>query len=67
MLVTILCSCRQDSIYKIPNVFECTYIKKDLCKDISYSSEKIPNPLLDSKNILTNPEICLSGYPFSII
>jgi len=52
---------------EIPNVFECTYIKKDLCKDISYSSDKIPNPLLDSKNILTNPEICLSGYPFSVI
>ena len=51
---------------EIPNVFECTYIKKDLCKNISYSSNKIPDALLDSKNILNNSEIYLSGYPFSL-
>jgi len=51
---------------EIPNVFECTYIKKDLCKNISYSSNKIPDASLDSKNVPTNPEIYLSEYPYSL-
>jgi Methyltransferase FkbM domain len=49
---------------QIPNVYECTYIKKNLCKKISYSSNKIPDPVLDSKNVPTKEDICLESYPF---
>ena len=49
---------------EIPNVFECTYIRKDLCKNIQYSSNQIPDTLLDAKNIINNEDIYLIGYPF---
>lgn len=48
----------------VPNVFECTYISKELVKDKpSYNQQPIPHPL-DKPNT-NNPEIHLSGYPFS--
>jgi hypothetical protein len=48
----------------VPNIFDCTYIRKDLCNidTINYSIEKIPNPLLDCKN-----EITLLGFPYQNI
>lgn len=49
----------------VPNVFECTYIRKDLCNTISRNTKSIPDILLDRKNVQQNPEIYLSGYPFT--
>ena len=50
---------------KVPNVFECTYLRKDYFKfPPSKNITPIPDPTLDSKNVLHNPEINLSEYPF---
>lgn len=51
----------------VPNVFECTYIRKDLCNNLEYGTDNIPNILLDYKNVNYNDEIKLSGYPYSNI
>jgi hypothetical protein len=50
----------------VPNVFECTYIKKDLCNIIFPNKISVPNELLDYKNVPSNEEIYLSGYPFNV-
>lgn len=50
---------------EVPNVFECTYIRKDLCENISNNTVPIPDPLLDRKNVSSEHEIHLSGYPFT--
>ena len=52
--------------YTVPNVFECTYIRKDCQNNIGYNNINIPHPL-DMKNRIGDNEIYLSGYPFSII
>ena len=49
----------------VPNVFECTYIRKDLCKNVGHNIALIPDPVLDRPNIRSTPEIHLSGYPFT--
>uniref|UniRef100_A0A6C0BU31 Methyltransferase FkbM domain-containing protein n=1 Tax=viral metagenome TaxID=1070528 RepID=A0A6C0BU31_9ZZZZ len=49
---------------EIPNVFECTYVRKDLCNDITISNKEIPDKVLDIKNT-NNTDIYLSGFPFS--
>jgi hypothetical protein len=51
----------------VPNVFECTYIRKDLCQNISDNDMPIPDIILDKPNILNNSEIKLSGYPYNIL
>jgi hypothetical protein len=51
--------------YTVPNVFECTYIRKDCQNNVGYNNINIPHPL-DMKNRINNNEIYLSGYPFSI-
>jgi hypothetical protein len=50
----------------VPNVFECTYVRKDSCTIIGRNKIPIPHPSLDSKNVNHNPEIRLNGYPFTI-
>jgi hypothetical protein len=53
-------------IYKnilVPNVFECTYVRKDCQENIGYNNIKIPHPL-DMKNRINDQEIHLSGFPF---
>jgi hypothetical protein len=52
---------------EIPNVFECTYIRKDLCKNVYPSRASIPDPAFDTKNVAGNSDIFLSGYPFTRI
>ena len=47
----------------VPNVFECTYIRNDLVSEYKLNSQAIPHPL-DKPNT-NNPEIHLSGYPFT--
>ena len=49
---------------EIPNVFECTYIRKDLCKYVYPNKSSIPNPQFDTKNVANVPDIFLQGYPF---
>ncbi len=51
---------------KLPNVFECTYVRKDLCDYVSDNNISIPDPVLDKPNIINTPDIYLSGYPFTI-
>jgi hypothetical protein len=48
----------------VPNVFECTYVRKNCQQNIGYNNVVIPHPL-DMKNRITDNEIYLSGYPFT--
>jgi hypothetical protein len=50
----------------IPNVFECTYIRKNLCHELSRNQKSIPDSDLDSVNVKGKPDIFLSGYPYTI-
>ncbi len=54
--------CSNDQNIIVPNVFECTYIRKDY---LERSTEPIPNVLLDMPNKEEMPEIVLSGYPYN--
>jgi hypothetical protein len=47
----------------LPNVFECTYVRKDVQPPTNRSSDIIPGPL-DRPNISGYPDITLYGYPF---
>jgi len=61
-------NCCGTTIYNniiVPNVFECTYIRKDLCKNIEKNNDKIPGAL-DVKNVINMDEIFLNGYPFCL-
>ncbi len=49
---------------EVPSVFECTYIRKDLVTDVKFNTQPILHPL-DKPNT-PNPEIYLSGYPYTI-
>jgi hypothetical protein len=49
----------------VPNIFECTYLRKDLCQDIKLNTDPIPDPILDARNVMRNKEIYLKGYPFT--
>lgn len=49
----------------VPNVFECTYIRKDLCKNIKLNRNNIPDPNVDKPNVAPYDDIHLSGYPFN--
>jgi hypothetical protein len=48
-----------------PNVFECTYVRKDVQQNGDYNREPIPSSL-DRKNT-NNPEIYLSTPPFCFL
>lgn len=48
----------------IPNVFECTYIRKDLCINPTRNDTVIPDLLLDTVNIIGANDIYLDSYPF---
>ena len=48
---------------KVPNVFECTYVRR--IGGIQYSRNTAPIPSqLDMKNIPGNSEVTLEGYPY---
>lgn len=52
---------------EIPDVFECTYIRKDLFNNqLELNEQPIPSSL-DMTNHNKKPEIELSGYPYSTI
>ena len=48
----------------VPDVFECTYIRKNETNQLPYNTDPIPNPSLDQRNSLCNEDIVLSGPPF---
>ena len=47
----------------LPNVFECTYIRKDLQPFYGFNTQEIPSSI-DSANIPNKPEIVLNYKPF---
>jgi FkbM family methyltransferase len=47
----------------VPNVFECTFIRKDLCQNYTTNSLPIPGKL-DRKNHNDKDDIVLNHYPF---
>lgn len=51
----------------IPNVFECTYIRKDNINDLELNNVIIPHPKLDQPNKNRRRDITLIGYPFNIL
>ena len=48
----------------VPNVYECTYIRKDYDSEVVPNLDPIPNPDIDMPNVPSNPDIILSSYPF---
>ena len=57
-------NCCGIAINSIPNVYECTYIRKDYDSEVILSPDPIPNPEIDMPNIPGRPDIVLSWYPF---
>ena len=47
----------------IPDVFECTYLRKDIAKITGLNREKIPG-VLDSANNASRPDIIIDYPPF---
>jgi hypothetical protein len=49
----------------VPNVFQCTYLRKDYFNNIPFKNSKcIPDNILDFPNIQNNNDIILKSYPF---
>ena len=48
----------------VPNVYECTYIRKDYDSEVVPNLDPIPNPDIDMPNVPSNPDIILSSHPF---
>ena len=59
-----VCGLTQYNGIIVPNVFECTYVRKDLCEIIERSTYIVPDPLLDYKNRDYYEDIILDSYPF---
>lgn len=49
----------------VPNVFECTYVRKDVQDTFQYNEDPIPSPHLDRPNV-NAPDIEFNHYPFVI-
>lgn len=47
----------------IPDIFECTYVRKDLIPHVLWNSHTFPHPL-DQKNVPEMEDITLTGPPF---
>jgi hypothetical protein len=48
----------------VPNIFECTYVRKDDHEFCGYNTVPVPHPL-DRPNIPSMPEFYFSGYPYT--
>jgi hypothetical protein len=48
---------------EVPNVFECTYIRKKVGERFDYNTDPIPSAL-DQPNLVNSKEIELTGPPF---
>ena len=49
---------------KVPDVFECTYIRKNEGEDFPFNQQMVPDPELDQRNHIGNPEIVLNFEPY---
>jgi hypothetical protein len=47
----------------VPNIFECTYIRNDVYKDVGLNRDPIPGPL-DRINVPSMPEVYVNFPPF---
>jgi hypothetical protein len=58
--------CKMQSIegINLPHVFELTYIRNDFITEKIRNTEPLPTKL-DMRNIISNPEYNLSGYPYT--
>lgn len=57
------CGTRMINNIEVPNVFECTYIRKKVGETLAYNTDPIPSPL-DQPNLVNVEEIKLTGPPF---
>ena len=48
---------------KVPQVFECLYVKKKFVKDAKLNTERMPSKL-DMRNVKSKPEISMNYPPF---
>lgn len=48
----------------VPNIFECTYVRKDVQEFVGYNQIPVPHPL-DRQNLSDVPELYFNGYPFT--
>ena len=48
----------------VPNVYECTYIRKEHDLDVIPNPDPIPNPEIDMPNLPNNPDISIWWPPF---
>ncbi len=48
----------------VPNIFECTYIRKEPGQVLTLNTRPIPDPELDQKNVEEYPDLPLTGLPF---
>ena len=48
---------------KVPQVFECLYVKKKFVKDAKLNDERLPSKL-DMRNVKSKPEISMNYPPF---
>lgn len=62
------CQTHQRDGYLVPNVFECTFVRKsDLPDDYIWERNTQPIPShLDFRNNLAKPDLQLQGYPWTI-
>lgn len=49
----------------VPNIMECTYLRKDLCTRAVHTQSPIPHPKLDARNSFSYPDFRLS-CPFTL-
>jgi hypothetical protein len=48
----------------VPNVYECTYIRKEYDSEVTPNPDPIPNPDIDMPNVQSNPDISIWWPPF---
>ncbi len=48
----------------VPDIFECTYVRKDLIDPVSFNHRVFPHPL-DQKNVPQQSDLILSGPPYT--
>jgi len=48
----------------LPEIFECTYVRKRDNEILPFNTDPIPSPL-DQPNLPTKPDIMLMGYPYT--
>lgn len=60
------CPVHYSQLVPCPNVFECTYVRRDCFSRFELSDEAIPSPL-DMPCDAQAPEIYLRGYPYNTL